>query len=447
MDSLLGGAGEAVLTVSQLNRVARGALESSFPLMWVAGEVSGFVRHGSGHCYFTLKDQDAQVGCVMFRQRAALLGSLPANGERIEVRALVTLYEARGQFQLNVETLRRGGIGALFEAFERLKDKLRNEGLFDAARKRPLPRFPRAIGVVTSREGAALRDFLTTLARRMPGIAVCVYPTPVQGEGAAPRIANALRVAGQRAECEVLVVCRGGGSIEDLWAFNDEAVARAIVASPIPVVSGVGHETDFTIADFAADLRAPTPTAAAELVSPSRAELVARVAEQRQRLVRAARRRIEQRMQQVDYLSRRLLSPVDVLRQRAAQLAHLASRLRGARARTHAAAEHRLALAAQRHAACRPDLLQPARRLEILGHRLATAARRLGERRGELIGRLGAQLAHLNPEGVLARGYSITRRRDGSVVRAAAEVEIDEPLSLTFAAGGAEVRVEQKHTS
>ncbi len=445
MDSLFAGKGkgEAVLTVFELNRAARGALESSFPLTWVAGEVSGFLRHGSGHCYFTLKDQDAQVGCVMFRQRAALLGSLPANGERVEVRALVTLYEARGQFQLNVETLRRGGIGALFEAFERLKAKLRGEGLFDASRKRPLPRFPRTVGVVTSRDGAALRDLLTTLARRMPGIAVCVYPTPVQGEGAATRIANALRIAGERAECEVLVVCRGGGSIEDLWAFNEERVARAIIASPIPVVSGVGHETDFTIADFVADLRAPTPTAAAELVSPSRTELAARVAEQRQRLAHAARRRIEQRMQQLDYLGRRLLSPVDLLRQRGVQLAHLASRLRGAQTCTHAAAVHRLALVAQRHAACRPDLMQSARRLESLGHRLGSAARRLLERRGDAIGRLGAQLAHLNPETVLARGYSITRRQDGSIVRAAAELAVDDKLSLSFAAGSAEVRVER----
>ncbi|MBL8539223.1 MAG: exodeoxyribonuclease VII large subunit [Betaproteobacteria bacterium] len=444
MESLFAGTRDSVISVAELNRAARGALEATFPLLWVAGEVSGFLRHGSGHCYFTLKDRDAQVGCVMFRQRAALLGSLPANGERVEVLALVTLYEARGQFQLNVETLRRGGIGALFEAFERLKGKLRNEGLFDAARKRTLPRFPRTVGVVTSREGAALRDFLTTLARRMPGIAVRVYPTPVQGEGAAVRIANALRAAGERAECDVLVVCRGGGSIEDLWAFNEECVARAIAASPIPVVSGVGHETDFTIADFVADLRAPTPTAAAELVSPNRAELAAGLAEYRQRLGRAARRRLEQRMQQVDYLGRRLLSPVDLLRRRAAQLAHLASRLRGARARTHAAAVHRLALAAQRHAACRPEVLQRARRLEILDHRLRSAARRLLERRGDVVGRLAAQLAHLDPATVLARGYAIARRQDGSIVRAASAVSIDERLSLTFAAGSAEVRVEQK---
>lgn len=444
MQTLFTRAPDAVLSVSELNRAARRALEENFPLLWIAGEVSGFVRHGSGHCYFTLKDREAQVGCVMFRQRAALLGFLPRNGERVEVLAFVTLYEPRGQFQLNVETLRRGGLGALFEAFERLKTKLQGEGLFDAARKRPLPRFARAVGVVTSREGAALRDFLSTLARRMPGIAVRVYPTPVQGEGAATRIAGALRIAGERAECDVLVVCRGGGSIEDLWAFNDEAVARAIAASPIPVVSGVGHETDFTIADFVADVRAPTPTAAAELVSPSRAELAERLGEHGRRLARSVWRWLEQRMQQVDYLGRRLMSPAELLRHRRSHLAHLASRLRAAEAASRAASAHRVALAARRHAAVLPGVAGLAARVDTLRHRLATSAHRGLERRGDGVGRLAAQLAHLNPAAVLARGYSITRREDGSIVRAAADVQVDERLALTFAQGGAQVRVEEQ---
>jgi exodeoxyribonuclease VII large subunit len=432
-----------VLTVSELNRAARAVIEGSFPLLWIAGEVSGFVRHGSGHCYFTLKDREAQVGCVMFRQRASQLGALPENGARVEVLALVTLYEPRGQFQLNVETLRRGGVGVLFEAFEKLKAKLKAEGLFEAERKRSLPPFPRAVGVVTSREGAALRDFLTTLARRMPGIAVRIYPTPVQGDGAAARIAGAIRLAGERRECEVLVVCRGGGSIEDLWAFNDEAVARAIAASPMPVVSGVGHETDFTIADFVADLRAPTPTAAAELVSPSRAELSARLDEHRQRLVRAMRQRLEQRMQQLDYLARRLLAPAELVRHRRAQVGHLASRLRAAMDRTRAASVHRVELAARRHAAAQPDVAGIGGRVAALRHRLATAGRRAIERGGEVVGRLAAQLSQLNPDAVLARGYSITRHEDGRIVRAVSEVAAGDRLSLTFAEGGAQVRVEE----
>jgi exodeoxyribonuclease VII large subunit len=444
MQTLVTRSRDAVLTVSELNRAARSALEGSLPLLWVAGEVSGFVRHGSGHCYFTLKDRDAQVGCVMFRHRAVQLASLPENGMRVEVLALATLYEPRGQFQLNVETLRRGGVGTLFEAFERLKAKLKGEGLFDAARKRPLPPLPRAVGVVTSRDGAALRDFLTTLARRMPGIAVRVYPTPVQGEGAAARIAAAIRMAGERLECDVLVVCRGGGSIEDLWAFNDEGVARAIAASPLPVVTGIGHETDFTIADFVADLRAPTPTAAAELVSPSRMELLARLDKHRQRLARGMRRRLEQSMQHFDYLGRRLLSPAELLRHRRAQAGHLASRLHAAMERTCAASTYRCALAARRHGAALPDIAAIAGRVAALRHRLAIAEHRARERRGDAVARLLAQLSQLNPTAVLARGYSITCHEDGRIVRSATEVEVDERLSLTFAAGSARVRVEDK---
>src|SRR5690349_4376276 len=230
-----------VISVAELNRLARDVLERSLPFTWVAGEVSNSKRYDSGHCYFTLKDAQAQVDCVMFRNRAQLLGWLPQDGMRVEVRAAPTLYEARGKFQLNVDTMRRGGLGALYEAFERLKARLEREGLFDPARKRALPRFPRTIGIVTSPQAAALRDVLTTLERRMPSAAVIIYPTPVQGEGAGARIAQALATAAARAECDVLIVCRGGGSIEDLWAYNDEGLARAIAACSIPVVSGVGH--------------------------------------------------------------------------------------------------------------------------------------------------------------------------------------------------------------
>ena len=434
----------ALLSVSDLNREARAVLEGRFPLLWVGGEVSGFLRHSSGHCYFTLKDRDAQVGCVLFRQRAQQLGWLPQNGARVEVLALVTLYEPRGQFQLNVETLRRAGLGTLFEAFEKLKTKLKAEGLFDPQRKRPLPPFPRAIGVVTSREAAALRDFLTTLARRMPGIPVVIYPTPVQGEAAAERIASAIRIAGERGECDVLVVCRGGGGIEDLWAFNEEGVARAIAASPIPVVSGIGHETDFTIADFVADMRAPTPTAAAELVSPNRGELAARVEAQAQRLAWAMRRRLETRMQQLDYLGRRLIPPAELLQRQRIHVAQLARRLRASMDRVADTRAHRVELVANRLVAAVPDLERLAHQVQALRHRVATAARHGLDRRGALLQRVATQLSHLDPEQVLARGYSITLREDGSVVRAASEIDVAERLSLTFARGRAKVRVEEK---
>jgi exodeoxyribonuclease VII large subunit len=299
------GTAVAVIPVSLLNRLAREQLEAAFPLCWVAGEVSNLSHASSGHVYFSLKDRAAQVRCVMFRSRAQLLGWRLENGQNIEARVLVTLYEARGDFQLNVEAARRAGIGNLYEEFLRRKEKLEREGLFDSAAKRPLPAFPRRIGIVTSLQAAALRDVLSTLGRRAGQVSIVVYPTPVQGDGAAAQIAAAIRCAGERRECAVLIVCRGGGSIEDLWAFNDEAVARAIRSCSLPVISGIGHETDFTIADFAADQRAPTPTAAAELAAPERAALLARIAASQLALRRHLEQNLNQRGQQLDWLAHR----------------------------------------------------------------------------------------------------------------------------------------------
>src|SRR5665647_581533 len=275
-----------ILTVSELNRMAREVLERSFPLFWVSGEISNLTRAASGHWYFSLKDAGAQVRCVMFKNRNAYLEWQPKEGDLVEARAVVTLYEARGEFQLNVEFLQRAGLGVLFEAYEKLRIKLEGEGLFDPARKRSIPAHSRQIGVVTSPDAAAFRDVLTTLKRRMPSIPIVLYPTPVQGKGAAVLIAAAINQASLRAECDVLIICRGGGSMEDLWQFNEEVVARAIAACSIPTISGVGHETDFTIADFAADRRAPTPTAAAEIASPDRATLLGKVIQQQQRMQR-----------------------------------------------------------------------------------------------------------------------------------------------------------------
>ena len=289
-----------VISVSELNRSVRDLLERGIALGWVAGEISNFKRYDSGHCYFTLKDAGAQARCVMFRGRAQSLDWQPKEGMQVEVRALVTLYEPRGDFQLNVETMRRAGLGPLYERFLRLKEKLEREGVFDPAAKRPIPAFPGTVGVVTSLAAAALRDILATLKRRNPSINVIVYPVPVQGEGAAARIAAMLATASRRNECDVLLLARGGGSIEDLWPFNEEVVARAIRACTIPVVAGIGHETDVTIADFAADLRAPTPTAAAESVSPSRDALFERLAELVTRATRAAMRRIDTESQRVE---------------------------------------------------------------------------------------------------------------------------------------------------
>jgi exodeoxyribonuclease VII large subunit len=433
-----------VISVSELNRIARETLERSLPLLWVGGEISNFKRYESGHCYFTMKDAQAQVDCVMFRHRAQLQGWSPRDGMQVEVRALPTLYEARGRFQLNVEVMRRAGLGALYEAFERLKAKLEKEGLFDPARKRPLPRFPRAIGVVTSPQAAALRDVLTTLRRRMPRLAVVVYPTPVQGEGAAARIAAAVAAAGERRECDVLIVCRGGGSIEDLWAFNEEIVARAILACGIPVVSGVGHETDFTIADFVADARAPTPTAAAEMASPDRQELSYQVIQLVRRLSRNALRGLESRMQRLDFLSRRLVHPGERIRSRIGELRHLASRLSAAWAR--ALDEHgwRLREAGLRLAGSAPAVAELQRGCADIARRLRDGARRRLDRAAAVLARLEAHLKHLNPQSVLERGYSITQDRQGRIVLDAAQLAAGAGVRITFSKGWAEASVERR---
>ncbi|MGH8661834.1 MAG: exodeoxyribonuclease VII large subunit, partial [Burkholderiales bacterium] len=411
-----------VISVSELNRIAREVLERNLPLLWVAGEISNFKRYESGHCYFTLKDAQAQVDCVMFRHRAQWHGWQPRDGMQVEVRALPTLYEARGKFQLNVETMRRAGLGALYEAFERLKATLENEGMFDPARKRPLPRFPRAIGIATSPQAAALRDVLTTLKRRMPRLPVVVYPTPVQGEGAATRIAAAVAAAGERRDCDVLIVCRGGGGIEDLWAFNEEIVARAILACGIPVVSGVGHETDFTIADFVADVRAPTPTAAAEMASPDRQELSKQMTHLALRLSRNALRGLESRMQRLDTLSRRLVHPGERIRNQLGELRHLASRLAGAWARALDVRGWRLREAGLRLAARTLSVAEFHRSCAELARRLRDGARRRLETAAALVARLEANVKHLDPQSVLERGYSITEDRQGRLVRDAAQL-------------------------
>lgn len=439
-----------ILPVSMLNRLARERLESAFPLCWVAGEVSNLSYATSGHVYFSLKDAAAQVRCVMFRNRAQILGWRLENGQHIEARVLVTLYEARGDFQLNVEAARRAGVGNLYEQFIRLKDKLEREGLFDAAVKRALPVFPRTIGIVTSLQAAALRDVLSTLARRAGHVNVIVYPTPVQGDGAAAQIANAVRRAGERAECDqcdVLLVCRGGGSIEDLWAFNDEAVARAIRACPIPVISGVGHETDFTIADFAADRRAPTPTAAAELAAPEQAALRARLADRQRTLRRQVEQRLNQATQQVDWLAQRLQHPAQSLARQTEKLRNLQRRLIAGLAQTSARGHDTLVRLSRRLLLVRPDTASQVHRLEILASRLCSARQKTMQQKSNALARLQTSLAHLNPEAVLARGYSIVSNAAGEIVRDSEALAVGERIALRFARGRAEATVISRDTA
>lgn len=433
----------AIISVTDLNRRAREFIEAGFALLWVAGEISNFTRAASGHCYFSLKDATAQVRCVFFRHKAALIDWKPENGMQVEVRALPTLYEARGDFQLTVEGMRRSGLGALFEAFERLKRKLEQEGLFEASRRRPIPEFPRSVGVVTSPKAAALRDVLTTLARRMPGIRVVLYPTPVQGEGAGEKIAEAIRAASARMEIDVLIVCRGGGSMEDLWAFNEETVARAIVACAMPVVSGVGHETDFTIADFVADARAPTPTAAAELVSPNRAELLVRLGALGARLSRDIDRALNTRMQQIDYLGKRLVHPGERIDAEVRQMAHLNNRLRLAATHALDAATWNISGLVQRLRGALPDIDVQVARQQQLRLRLQHGQARVLEQHNARLVKMTASLVHLNPRAVLERGYSIVENRGGQIVRSAHQVAAGELLRLTFARGAAQTRVEK----
>jgi exodeoxyribonuclease VII large subunit len=387
-----------VVTVTELNRRARNLLENHFETLWVAGELSNVKHATSGHWYFCLKDSTASVDCAMFRTRAQFLDFRPENGQQVEVRARVTLYEPRGGYQLVVEELRRAGLGRLFEAFEKLKARLADEGLFEAARKRPLPPHPRAIGIVTSPRAAALRDVLATLARRAPMVPVIVYPAQVQGELAAGQVVRAIRVANARAECDVLVVCRGGGSLEDLWPFNEEAVARAVAGSAIPIVSGVGHETDFTICDFAADLRAATPTAAAAAASPDRAALAAEVNALRRRLRRDLQRIVERGSQRLDHAARRLLTPAE-------RLERDRERVRG------------------------------------LQRRLQLAAQSVRARREQRVASFARALAHLDPTRVLGRGYSIVRGPDGHVRATAAGLAPGDAISVVFADGTADAAV------
>ena len=432
-----------VLSVSALNRSVRDLIEHRLPVTWVAGEISNFTAARSGHFYFSLKDSAAQVRCVMFRSRGMLVEFEPRDGMQVEVRALVTLYEPRGDFQLNVEFMRPAGLGAMYEAFLRLRDKLAHEGLFDPAGKRPLPRYPRAIGVVTSRAAAALRDVLTTLRRRNPAIPIVVYPAAVQGESASAEIVAALRAAGQRAECDALILCRGGGSIEDLWAFNDERVARAIRASPIPIVVGVGHETDFTIADFAADVRAATPTAAAELASPPRDELLARIAALADRLQRRLGRDLETRLQLLDHLARRLVHPGRRLAVQSALLAQLSSRLAHAMTRTVERERWRLRDLVDRSRRRLPALELIGLRTAQLGARLRAATRRQLVDRDARLDALARSLAHLDPRAVLERGYSLVRDADGRIVRRGADVAAGDVIDIAFFEGSATARVER----
>jgi len=432
-----------VLRVSELNLAIKRLLESEIPLIWVRGEISNLVKAASGHFYFSLKDDQAQVRCVMFRHKSQLLSATLANGQQVEVLAVATLYEQRGDFQLTVEQLRPAGQGALYERFAQLKLKLEQEGLFDAARKRALPRFPRRVGIVTSPQAAALRDVLTTLRQRLPGVPVVLYPTAVQGAGSAEKIAQAIAEASRRAECDVLIVCRGGGSIEDLWSFNEEVVARAIAASAIPVVSGVGHETDFTIADFVADERAPTPTAAAQRAVPDRHALLRGLSDLAQHLRRAQRNRLQNAMQTADYLQRRLVHPAQQLQRQALQLEQMYQRMLRADAYRWRHWNWQWLSLAQRLQAASIDFARLQDRRASLAQRLGNAMRAVQQRHAARLESVAQHLVYLDPKQVLARGYSMVQDADGRVVSDAGSLALGDELRVTFAQGWAQTEVKR----
>ncbi|MBK1717995.1 exodeoxyribonuclease VII large subunit [Thiocystis violacea] len=427
-------------SVSRLVSEARAVLDGAFPRLWVRGELSNLAQPASGHLYFSLKDEAAQVRCAMFRAKRTLLAFRPENGQQVLARVRVTLYEPRGDFQLVVEHLEPGGEGALRLAFERLKRQLAAEGLFDTAVKRPIPAFPRQVGLITSPFGAAVRDLITVLGRRFCSLPVLIYPAQVQGEAAPAALIAALAAANARAECDVLILARGGGSIEDLGAFNDEALARAIRASAIPVVSGVGHESDITIADLVADHRAATPSAAAELVAPSAEHLRQRLLALSTRLAGARQRRIAAIRQRLTATIRHLslLHPAARLQQQAQRLDRAERRLKTLVAERLVRADRGWRPLAQRLAALTPEpAIGRARlRLNALRQRLGRAQSELLAHRRERLMRALAGLEARSPLGTLTRGYAIlTRCADGAIVRDPSRVEPGERLQARVAGG------------
>ena len=429
------------ISVSELNAIAKALLEDHLAGLWIAGEVSNLTRAASGHYYFSLKDSRAQVRCAMFKGAAMRLAKPLKEGDHIEVAGKISIYEARGEFQITVNEVRLKGLGQLYEAYERLKAQLQAEGAFAAERKKPLPARPQCIGIVTSLAAAALRDVVTTLKRRAPEIPVIVYPTAVQGAGSEFQIAQVIKTASQRAECDVLIVCRGGGSIEDLWAFNEEPVVRAIEACAIPVVSGVGHETDFTLADFVADVRAPTPTGAAELVSPNRQESLHRLAQAKGRLKTVLEQRYFDASQKLDWLARQIRHPRQKLDEQRTYIHKLAQTLSYSmtqNVRAHTARFERQTQALQHF---RPDISVYRQDIDRFQTTLSHAFRQLLAQRRQSLTAQTALLEAVSPQQILERGFSVVKNTRGQVIRNTNALKQGQKLHITFADGETDVRV------
>lgn len=436
-----------IYTVSELNLTIRSLLESEFPLLWVEGEISNFTQPASGHMYFTLKDSNAQVRCAMFKNRGMYLRFKPANGMQILIRAKVGLYEARGEFQLVAEHMEEAGAGALQRAFNELKAKLSALGLFDVDRKKLLPTLPTKIGVITSPTGAAIRDVLSVLQRRFPAIPVLIYPVPVQGEGAAQKIAAAIKLASKRKDCDVLLLVRGGGSLEDLWSFNEEVVARAIVDCDIPIVCGVGHETDVTIADFAADMRAPTPSAAAELVSPDQSRYLQTFSRHQQRLQQIMRGNLQQLAQQLDWLKQGLERhhPLNRIAQQTQELNDLRKQLLQNWQYFFSQQQHQLERIANRlhNASPQRHIAQQSQQIAALRHRLLQSLpQQLAHKRQQLAA-LSRTLHAVSPLQTLGRGYAIVSDSQGNTLTDSQQVNAGDSLQIRLHHGRIMGRVEK----
>ena len=387
-----------IFSITEINKLVKELLQDNFPSIWVKGEISNFIEASSGHWYFSLKDNDAQVRCTMFRGKNNEVKWVPKNGELIEAQCKIGLYEQRGDYQLNISSLQQAGLGKLFEEFNQLKQKLNTEGLFDEEKKKSLPTHPNVIGVITSLDASVLRDVITTLKRRNKSLEVIIYPTPVQGKFAPEGIIKAIKLANQRNEADVLIVCRGGGSIEDLWSFNDELVAREIFSSIIPIISAVGHQTDITISDFVADLRAPTPTAAAEIISTSYEELLGNLEYFKSSLLILIQNKIEQLTQKIDFLEKGLISPIQKITSQYDLIAALKNRMQ------------------------------------------ITISSQL-EKYREQIRSYEQNLSHLNPNEILSRGYSIVLNQNKKIINNASAVSVSDKIKIKFHEGNAEASI------
>ncbi|HEH9394647.1 TPA: exodeoxyribonuclease VII large subunit [Aeromonas salmonicida subsp. pectinolytica] len=447
--SAANGREQQVFTVTRLNSAVRMILEQDLGLVWLTGELSNLAMPSSGHWYFSLKDLGAQVRCAMFKGNNRRVAFRPQDGMQVLVQARVSLYEPRGDYQLIIESMQPAGDGVLALRFEELKRRLGAEGLFDEGRKRPLPREPRAVGLVTSATGAALHDMLTVLKRRAPDLPIFIYPTQVQGSAAIGQIVAAIALANRRAEVDVLIVGRGGGSLEDLWCFNEEVVARAIANSAIPVISAVGHEVDVTISDFAADLRAPTPSAAAELVAPDQSARAQRLAHLWQRLVQAMNRHQTAARHGFVLLQKRLdhQDPKRRLEQQSQRLDELSARLQQLLNQRLHQGERRLANLELRLQAKSPERLLAAgkRRHQLAQERLHALIAKRQDQASHRLAMLTARLDGVSPLATLGRGYSITRTQSGDVINRAAQVNAGQTLVTTLAEGHLQVRVEEVH--